>query len=85
MWGVRGNERSLNWSSKGFKHDAGLELRLDALSFFNFPTMVEFAAAYGPDDTWMKKLDTETSTYNVIKDKQDPWKFYFNVLFGFTQ
>ncbi len=78
------NKKSLNWSTKGFKRDAGLELRLDALSFYNFPTMVEFSAAYGPDDTWIRKLDTETSTFSVVKDKQNPWKFYFTVLFGFT-
>lgn len=79
------NKRDLNWSAKGFKRDAGVELRLDALSVYSFPTMLEFAAAYGPDDTWLKRLDTETSTYLTEKDSQDPWKFYFTVLFGFTQ
>lgn len=79
------NKRSLTWSTKGIKRDFGAELRLDAFSFYNFPTMVEFSAAYGPDDTWIQKLDTETSVLRVIKDTQDPWKFYFNVLFGFTQ
>jgi Tol biopolymer transport system component len=79
------NKQSLNWSSKGFKRDAGVELRFDALSFYNFPTMVEFSAAYGPDDTWIQKFDSETSVFKMVKDDQDPWKFYFNVLFGFTQ
>jgi len=79
------NKRDLNWSAKGFKRDAGVELRLDAISFYNFPTMVEFAAAYGPDDTWIQKFDSDTSVFRTVKDKQDPWKFYVTVLFGFTQ
>ncbi|MHB9027967.1 MAG: hypothetical protein ACYC9O_04310 [Candidatus Latescibacterota bacterium] len=79
------DEQSLNWSPKEFKRDAGVELRLDALSFYNFPTMVELAAAYGPDDTWIQKFDSETSVFHTVKDNQNPWKFYFTVLFGFTQ
>ncbi|MFA6472483.1 MAG: hypothetical protein WCU00_10620, partial [Candidatus Latescibacterota bacterium] len=78
------DERSLNWSAKGFKRDAGVELRLDAVSFFNLPTMVEFSTAYGPDPTWIKKLDPETSVLSLVKDTQKPWKFYFSVLFGFN-
>ncbi len=79
------NERNLNWSAKGFKRDAGVELRLDALSFYNFPTMVEFAAAYGPDDTWIRQFNSDTSDFETVIDKQNPWKFHFTVLFGFTQ
>jgi hypothetical protein len=79
------NSRDLTWSVKGFKRDAGVELRLDALSFYNLPTMVECSAAWGPDATWIRKMDPETSVFNTVKDNQDPWKFYFTVLFGFTQ
>ena len=78
------NKRSLNWSTKGFVRDAGFELRLDSLSFYNFPTMIEFSAAYGPDDTWIKAFDDENSVEYWKKDDQDPWKFYFSVLFGFN-
>ena len=78
------NKQSLNWSTSGFKRDAGIELRLDALSFYNFPTMIEVAAAYGPDDTWIQQFDETNSTIQRVKDKQDPWKFYLSVLFGFN-
>ncbi len=78
------NKRSLNWSTKCFKRDAGIEFRLDAISFYNFPTMIEASAAYGPDNTWMKHYDTENSKIYWKKDDQNPWKFYFNVLFGFN-
>ncbi len=77
------NKKSLNWSLNGFKRDAGVELRLDAISFYNFPTMIEFSAAYGPDDTWIRTYDETSSKVVTVKDKQDPWKFYLNILFGF--
>jgi len=77
------NKRSLNWSAKGFKRDGGVELRIDMTSFYNFPTLIEFAAAYGPDPTWIRHFDTETSKIYWKEDRQDPWKFYFTVLFGF--
>ncbi|HDY87345.1 MAG TPA: hypothetical protein ENH82_04415 [bacterium] len=78
------DKRSLNFSTKAFKRDAGIELRLDAISFYNFPTMIDLSAAYGPDDTWTKHYDPENSRVYLIKDEQDPWKFYFNILFGFN-
>ena len=77
------NKKSLNWSVDGFKRDAGIELRIDSISFYNFPTMIEFSAAYGPDDTWIRTFDDNSSTVITVKDKQDPWKFYINILFGF--
>jgi hypothetical protein len=78
------DDRSLTWSAKGFKRDVGMELRLDTISFYNLPTMLEFSTAYGPDPTWVNKLDTETSTFSLVKDNQNPWKFYFSLLFGFN-
>ena len=78
------NKRSLNWSTSAFKRDVGIELRMDARSFYNFPTMIEWSAAYGPDDTWIKYFDPETSHTYMKRDDQNPWKFYFNVLFGFN-
>ena len=77
------NKNSLNWSTKGFKRDVGIELRLDAISFYNFPTMIELSTAYGPDNTWIRHFDTESSKIYWKKDDQNPWKFYFNILFGF--
>jgi hypothetical protein len=47
--------------------------------------MVECSAAWGPDDTWIRKLDPATSAFRTVKDTQNPWKFYLTVLFGFTQ
>ncbi|MFC1541525.1 peptidase MA family metallohydrolase [Candidatus Latescibacterota bacterium] len=78
------DKKSLNWSTKGFKRDAGIELRLDAISFYNFPTMIEFSAAYGPDDTWVNQYDSSDSKIYLKKYDQEPWKFYFNILFGFN-
>jgi hypothetical protein len=82
-YGRAWNKRSMNFSLDGFKRDAGIELRLDAVSFYNFPTMIEFSAAYGFDDTWIRQFDSGTSSYYISRDDQDPWKFYFNILFGF--
>ncbi len=78
------SKKSLNWSTKGFKRDAGVELRLDAMSFYNFPTMIELSAAYGPDDTWIEYFDSEESRTYLKKYDQEPWKFYLNILFGFN-
>lgn len=77
------NKQSLNLSTKGFKRDAGAELRIDSISFYNFPTMIELSAAYGPDDTWIRHYDEELSKVYWKKDEQDPWKFYVSLLFGF--
>lgn len=78
------NKHSLNWSTKGFKRDAGAEIRLDLFSFYNFPTKIELSAAYGHDDTWIKAYDTENSKIYLKKDEQKPWKYYFKILFGFN-
>jgi outer membrane translocation and assembly module TamA len=78
------NGKSLNWSPKGFKRDIGAELRIDTLSFYDFPTMIEFSGAYGLDDVWIKKFDENESRVVLEKDSSSPWKFYFSVLFGFN-
>ncbi len=78
------NKRSLNWSASGFKRDTGIELRIDGTSFYSFPTMVEFSAAYGPDRTWITRFDEENSRLYIGEDDQNPWKFYFSMLFGFN-
>lgn len=83
-YGRAWNNRSMNFSLDGFKRDVGIELRLDSISFNNFPTMIEFSAAYGADDTWIRQFDSKTSTYYITKDDQTPWKFFFTVLFGFV-
>ena len=45
--------------------------------------MIELSADYGPDDTWIKHFNTENSKTYLKKNDQNPWKFYFTVLFGF--
>lgn len=79
------NKESLNFSTSGFKRDAGVEMRLDLISFYSFPTRIELSAAYGPDDTWINYYDSKKSMSYLKKTDQDPWKFYFNVLFGYIQ
>lgn len=47
--------------------DAGVQVRLDAISFYGLPTRVEFDAAYGFDEV----------------DNKGPWKLYLTVLFNY--
>ena len=57
-------DRHFRWDA--FKKDVGGQLRLDAVSFYGFPTRLAFDAAYGLDE---------------VEDTQ-AWKFYFSLLFG---
>jgi len=52
---------------KGPVRDAGLQLRLDAISFYSLPTRIQFDAAYGMDEV----------------DNTGPWKLYLTVLFNY--
>ncbi len=67
-----GKPRSVgNW-----KRDAGFELRLEAFSFYQYPTRLFFSGAYG--------LDRFNRTFNgldVTYGKE--WRFYLGVLFDF--
>lgn len=47
--------------------DAGLQLRLDLISFYSLPTRIQFDAAYGFDEVANK----------------GPWKLYLTVLFNY--
>ncbi|MBI3111531.1 MAG: PD40 domain-containing protein [Ignavibacteriales bacterium] len=61
---------------KHWKTDAGFELRLEAFSFYQYPTRIFFSGAYG--------FDRFTRTFNnvpVTYGKE--WRFYLGVLFGF--
>ena len=59
-----------------FKRDLGFELRLEAFSFYAYPTRIFFSAAYG--------FDAFTRSINrVTVDYGKEWRFYFGVLFGF--
>ena len=59
-----------------WKKDAGLELRLEAFSFYQYPTRIFFAGAYG--------FDRFTRTFNNVNVTYGrEWRFYVGVLFGF--
>ncbi|MFA6469360.1 MAG: biopolymer transporter Tol [Bacteroidota bacterium] len=61
---------------KDFKRDVGFELRLDAFSWYAYPTRIFLNGTYGLD----------AFTYNrrsVSANYGKEWRFYFGVLFGF--
>ncbi len=67
------------WNDDGFdlddvKRDVGAELRLDALSYYAFPTKLSFTAAYALDDI-------PAADYRPAREGD--WRFYFNLLFNF--
>jgi hypothetical protein len=59
-----------------FKSDIGAQLRLQAFSFYVFPTSIFFDAAYGFNQF------TQVSNDQVLTYGKD-WNFYFGMLFGF--
>jgi Tol biopolymer transport system component len=59
-----------------WKTDAGAELRLEAFSFYAFPTRIFFAGAYGFD-----QFTRHIQGTNVTYGKE--WRFYLGILFGF--
>ncbi len=61
------DKSSIDFSTENFKKDAGMELRLDTLSFYNFPTRLSISAAYGFDE----------------ESGRNPWKTYISLLFGY--
>ena len=65
-------------SGQSFKRDAGVELRLEAFSYYAFPTRIFFNATYGFDQ--FDRYISSTGT-NVTYGKE--WNFHFGVLFGF--
>lgn len=67
-----GSDYKLN----NFKKDIGAELRLQAFSYYVFPTSIFFSAAYG--------FDEFSNIYNgKLVNYGKEWQFYFGVLFGF--
>ncbi|HTY35915.1 MAG TPA: hypothetical protein VMH23_02335, partial [Bacteroidota bacterium] len=59
-----------------WKHDAGFELRLEAFSFYQYPTRVFFSGAYGLDK-FSKTFNDQLVTYGK------EWRFYLGILFDF--
>ncbi len=69
-YGNAWNEDKLDW--KNFKKDVGFQLRLNTFSFYNYPTVFFFDAAYGLDD--------------VVNRRQAygrEMRYYFGLAFGY--
>ena len=62
--------------SGAWKRDVGAELRLEASSFYAFPTRFFLACAYGLDK-FTRQFRGGTVTYG------NEWRFYLGILFGF--
>jgi hypothetical protein len=61
---------------RDFKRDVGFELRLEAFSWYAFPTRIFFNGTYGLDSFTYNRR-------NVHASYGKEWRFYFGVLFGF--
>ena len=61
-----------------YKRDAGLELRLEAFSYYAFPTRIFFNATYGFDQ-FSRNVSAAATTVTYGKE----WNYHFGVLFGF--
>ncbi len=59
-----------------FRKDVGVELRLEAFSWYAYPTRFSFMAAYGLDE-FERRVQGETIRYGK------EWRLYFNILFDF--
>jgi hypothetical protein len=59
-----------------FKSDIGAQLRLQAFSYYVFPTSFFVDAAYGFNE-FSNVVQNETVTYGK------EWNFYLGILFGF--
>ncbi|MGH2575002.1 MAG: biopolymer transporter Tol, partial [Ignavibacteria bacterium] len=66
---------------KDFKKDVGAELRLQAFSWYVYPTSFAFNAAYGIDE--FERVFPSTTGENKIVKYGKEWRFYFTMLFGF--
>ena len=66
-WDGEMSARDPVFGRSGPVRDAGLQLRLDLISFYSLPTRIELDAAYGFDEV----------------DNKGPWKLYLTVLFNY--
>ncbi len=64
--------------AKDFKVDAGVELRLEAFSYYAYPTRIFLNAAYG-----FNRFDRYIRSRDQIVTYGKEWRIYFGVLFGF--
>ncbi len=63
---------------KDMKKDIGIELRLEAFSYYAYPTRIFLNAAYG-FDSFERYIRSRDQTVRYGKE----WRIYFGVLFGF--
>ncbi len=61
-----------------FKTDVGFDIRLEAFSWYSYPTRIFFSGAYGFD-----RFDRFIRNRGVSVSYGKEWRFYFGVLFGF--
>jgi len=71
------------WTNYGarvsdLKRDAGIELRLEAFSYYSYPTRIFLNASYGFDT-----FDHYVQSQNQVVTYGKEWLIYFGVLFGF--
>jgi hypothetical protein len=68
-------------ASQKFKRDIGAELRLEAFSWYAYPTRIFFNATYGLDKFSFTVVNRggALSTFTYGKE----WQFHFGILFGF--
>ncbi len=64
-------------TTKDFKSDVGVELRLESFSWYAYPTRVFFNASYG-----LNEFEKTVRGAPVKYGKE--WRFYFGVLFDFS-
>jgi hypothetical protein len=67
-------------SFNDWKRDIGFELRLEAFSYYVYPTSIFFSGAYGLDRFSRDVLDIN-DIQKITYGKE--WRFYLGVLFGF--
>lgn len=63
---------------RGLKTDLGMQLRMEAFSFYAYPTAIFFDAAYG-----LTRFDRYVRSANSYVTYGKEWRFYFGILFGF--
>lgn len=70
LWGDAWSQKDIPWNN--FKRSIDFQLRLDAFSFYNYPTRIAFDAAYGFD-----------RFENLGGSQGREWRFYLQVLFDY--
>lgn len=70
FWGNAWSEDDIPWDK--FKRSIDFQLRLDAFSFYSFPTRIAFDAAYGLD-----------GFENLGGRQGKEWRFYLQILFDY--